>query len=40
MGQEGQIIKWCNFSELHLFDFPAANVPIISAIEQTMVSRV
>jgi 8-oxo-dGTP diphosphatase len=35
-GQEGQLIKWCHFSELYLQRFPAANDPIIDAIKQTI----
>ena len=32
-GKEMQEICWINFSEFSLYDFPAANVPIITAIQ-------
>jgi 8-oxo-dGTP diphosphatase len=32
-GYEGQKIRWCAIDDLQQEDFPAANVPIISAIQ-------
>ena len=33
-GQEGQTLRWCAISELIAGDFPAANVPIIAALQK------
>lgn len=32
-GREGQLIKWCPLAELAQHDFPAANGPIVAAIQ-------
>lgn len=34
-GLEGQTIQWCSITALTNFDFPAANKPIIEAIQAT-----
>jgi 8-oxo-dGTP diphosphatase len=33
-GREGQKIKWCTLAALAEHDFPAANAPIITALQQ------
>jgi 8-oxo-dGTP diphosphatase len=33
IGNEGQAIKWCDISQLHLQSFPAANDAIVSAVQ-------
>lgn len=35
-GQEGQTLRWCAISELIDIDFPAANVPIITALQSRL----
>jgi 8-oxo-dGTP diphosphatase len=35
-GREGQPLRWVDVRELKLLDFPAANVPIIAAVEQKL----
>lgn len=35
-GREGQPLKWVTVAELHQFDFPAANVPIVEAVQQLL----
>ncbi|MFW5451828.1 MAG: 8-oxo-dGTP diphosphatase MutT [Methylophagaceae bacterium] len=32
-GQEGQQLRWCPMSALNVADFPAANMPIITALQ-------
>jgi len=34
-GSEGQMIQWCEIAALRDFEFPAANKPIINAIQAT-----
>ena len=34
-GLEGQTIQWCSITGLTNFDFPAANKPIVEAIQAT-----
>ncbi len=37
-GHEGQNIRWCAVDELNPYEFPAANGPIISAIQASLVA--
>lgn len=39
-GREGQPLRWVDATELQELEFPKANVPIISAIEQHLASSV
>lgn len=38
-GREGQPLRWVEISELRTLDFPAANAPIIAAIERRFFER-
>ena len=33
IGREGQQLRWCAIDDLNAIDFPAANTPIISAVQ-------
>ncbi|MEP6389316.1 MAG: 8-oxo-dGTP diphosphatase MutT [Halioglobus sp.] len=35
-GREGQPLKWVSAGELPQFDFPAANVPIVEAVQELL----
>jgi len=35
-GREGQPLEWVTAAELHQFDFPAANVPIVEAVQKLL----
>jgi len=35
-GREGQPLRWVTATELHQFDFPAANVPIVEAVQKLL----
>ena len=35
-GREGQPLRWVTAAELHQFDFPAANVPIVEAVQKLL----
>lgn len=37
-GREGQPLRWVSIESLHEFEFPAANKPIIAAIQQKFVA--
>jgi len=37
-GHEGQKIRWCAIDDLRHEEFPAANVPIISAIHASLIA--
>jgi 8-oxo-dGTP diphosphatase len=38
LGREGQEIKWCDVSTLGEYAFPAANAPIVDALQKKMMS--
>ena len=35
-GREGQPLRWVTVAELHQFEFPAANVPIVEAVQKLL----
>ena len=35
-GKEGQPLRWVTVAELHQFEFPAANVPIVEAVQKLL----
>lgn len=38
-GREGQPLRWVNIESLHEFEFPAANQPILEAIQRKNIRR-
>lgn len=37
LGREGQPLRWVNISVLHEIEFPAANQPIIAAVQSKLI---